>query len=440
MLQIIKEFICSIITSFVLFYAIYKLSKVKLDYKSLKFWSIIVIYSVYLTLTFQFASESLNIIRIFLNYILLLFFSKYLLNEKWIKIILYSFFSVFLLFVSEFICMALLVYGLKIDSDILKLSFFGSFYTNITIAIITFVFLNIMKCKDVFNKLFKEIYIKKNKSILLLTFITIFIFIILVYSLYFELPSTYSILLNLILVITFAFLMLNSFYETNVNAKLRSDYEIVINDLNDYERMLKEKRKLLHNKENDLISIRGLIKGKNKQALDYIDEALNENYTDDVEILNKVKYIPSGGLQGLIYKKVLKMQSAKVNVILNVDKNIRKIDIIENNINKNKTVCTVIGILLDNAYEAAICSKEKIINIQVFREKNSFNIVIENSYSGSGDMSKIDEQGYSTKGSGRGFGLDFVKEAVNKNKWLVNERKITGNIFTQIVKIKISKK
>ena len=202
--------------------------------------------------------------------------------------------------------------------------------------------------------------------------------------------------------------------------------------------MLKEKRKLLHNKENDLISIRGLIKGKNKEALEYIDAALNDNYTEDINVLNSVKYIPFGGLQGLIYKKVLKMQDNKLNVILNVNKNIRKVKISGDNGLHNKTICTIVGILLDNACEAAINSKQKIVNIQVYKEESEFVIKIENSYKGTGDMSRIDEQGYSTKGKDRGFGLDFVKEEVSKNKWLANERIINADIFTQIIKIKIS--
>lgn len=329
---------------------------------------------------------------------------------------------------------------IEIDYNTLSSSYINSIATNIIIAFISLCIINIKNFKQLLNKLFTEIYIKRNKTIIILISLTIITFAILICTLYFNFSPIYSVLLNFIIGLSFAILMLNSFYETNMNAKLKSDYEIVISDLNDYERMLKEKRKLLHNKENDLISIRGFIKGKNKQALDYIDEALNESYTDDIDALNKVKYITLGGLQGLIYKKVLKMQDAKLNVILNVNKNVRTINIDDNKKNHNKTICTVIGILLDNAYEAAICSAKKIINIQIYKDKNKLVVIIENSYSGNSDMSKIDEQGYSTKGKGRGFGLDFIKEEVNKNKWLENERKITGDIFTQIVKIKISKK
>lgn len=435
MLQVVSDFLGAFLSSYTAMYIASKISKVKMGIKNFKFLMIVLVYCLYLIATYSFSNDILNILRIFLNCIVMMILIKCLMRKSWIKTTLTTFSVICIMITAEFLCMVLMVYGLKIENDFLL----TDLVANVIICMLSIFFINLKQAKYKFQQLIDEIYIKKNKNIISLILLTILTFAILICTLYFNFPSTYSILLNLILVITFAFLMLNSFYETNMNAKLRNDYEIVINDLNDYERMLKEKRKLLHNKENDLISIRGLIKGKNKQALDYIDEALNENYTDDIDVLNKVKYIPLGGLQGLIYKKVLKMQSAKANVILNVDKNIKKINIIENDINKNKTVCTVVGILLDNAFEAAICSKQKIINIQVYREKNNFTIVIENSYSGSGDMSKIDEQGYSTKGTDRGFGLDFVKEAVNKNKWLLNERKITGDIFTQIIKIKISK-
>lgn len=438
MLQVVREFLCSIITSLALFYGVYKISGTNIEYKNKKFWLIVLIYAINLTITFQVMDNGLNIIRIFFNCIFVIFFSQILIKGSFVKIMLYSFFALFLLLFSEYLCMLLLVYGLKIDTLTLSEGFFGSFTTNIIISFIMFLLVNINKIKESFRKVFDEIYIKRNNILFCLILLTILVFALLIYSLYFNIPASYNILLNFILVIAFAFLALSSFHETNMNAKLNNEYEIVINELNDYEKMLKEKRKLLHNKENDLISIRGLIKGKNKEALEYIDAALNDNYTEDINVLNSVKYIPFGGLQGLIYKKVLKMQDNKLNVILNVNKNIRKVKITGDNGLHNKTICTIVGILLDNACEAAINSKQKIVNIQVYKEELEFVIKIENSYKGTGDMSRIDEQGYSTKGKDRGFGLDFVKEEVSKNKWLANERIINADIFTQIIKIKIS--
>lgn len=438
MLQVVREFLCSIITSFIIFYGIYKISNTHIEFKNKKFWLIVLIHAINMTITFQIMDNGLNILRIFLNCIFVIIFSKILIKGRFIKIMLYSFFALFLLLFSEYLCMLLLVYGLKIDTLTLSEGFFGSFTTNIIISFIMFLLVNINKIKESFRKVFDEIYIKRNNILFCLILLTILVFALLIYSLYFNIPASYNILLNFILVIAFAFLALSSFHETNMNAKLTNEYEIVINELNDYEKMLKEKRKLLHNKENDLISIRGLINGKNKEALEYIDAALNDNYTEDINVLNSVKYIPFGGLQGLIYKKVLKMQDNKLNVILNVNKNIRKVKIEGDNGLHNKTICTIVGILLDNACEAAINSKQKIVNIQVYKEELEFVIKIENSYKGTGDMSRIDEQGYSTKGKDRGFGLDFVKEEVSKNKWLANERIINADIFTQIIKIKIS--
>lgn len=433
MLQVV-DFLGAFISSFTAMYIAHKITKIEINFKNIKFWLIVLIYSMYLIVAYLFSDDILNIVRIFLNCVVMTIFIKILINNSWIKTIFISFSVIFIMLVSEFLCMLLMVYYLKIESDFLLTNLFA----NIIICSISLFFINIKKAKHKLEKLIDEIYIKKNKTIIVSLLLTFLTFSILTCTLYFNFPSAYTVLLNFILVIAFAFLALNSFHETNMNAKLTDDYEIVINELNDYEKMLKEKRKLLHNKENDLISIRGLIKGKNKEALEYIDAALNDNYTEDINVLNSVKYIPFGGLQGLIYKKVLKMQDNKINVILNVNKNIRKVKITGDNGLHNKTTCTIVGILLDNACEAAINSKQKIVNIQVFKEKSEFIIKIENSYKGTGDMSRIDEQGYSTKGKDRGFGLDFVKEEVSKHKWLVNERIINADIFTQILKIKIS--
>lgn len=91
-------------------------------------------------------------------------------------------------------------------------------------------------------------------------------------------------------------------------------------------------------------------------------------------------------------------------------------------------ICNILGILLDNAIDAAKDCEERIINIRFvkdFKSDNKF-IIIENSYKVLDvDIDKIFEKGYSTKKSNKenhGVGLWNVKKVISHCEKL--------NIFT----------
>lgn len=79
--------------------------------------------------------------------------------------------------------------------------------------------------------------------------------------------------------------------------------------------------------------------------------------------------------------------------------------------------CVILGILLDNAIEAAKESDEKIVNVKFQRnKKNNKVVIIENSYKEKDiDLSKIFEKGYSTKPDSpeHGLGLWNVKRILS---------------------------
>ena len=78
----------------------------------------------------------------------------------------------------------------------------------------------------------------------------------------------------------------------------------------------------------------------------------------------------------------------------------------------------ILGILLDNAIEAAKECDEKIINIEIRKEskRNRQILLIENTYSNKNvDTEKIFEKKYSTKKGNSGLGLWEVRKILTKN-------------------------
>lgn len=87
---------------------------------------------------------------------------------------------------------------------------------------------------------------------------------------------------------------------------------------------------------------------------------------------------------------------------------------------KVSDLCEIMGIFLDNAIEAAQLSNKKTVDISIFCFDTHIDIKISNSCDKMPIMSMIKEDGYSTKGVGRGQGLAIVEKILGKYKTVLN--------------------
>ncbi len=99
-------------------------------------------------------------------------------------------------------------------------------------------------------------------------------------------------------------------------------------------------------------------------------------------------------------------------------------------------LCRIVGILLDNAIDASRKTMEKFIGVEVYKEKESTIIVIDNSFEGKIDLDQINNKNYSTNGSGRGLGLYILKNTIKKIDNMVFEQSINNNLFTSKIIVK----
>ena len=102
--------------------------------------------------------------------------------------------------------------------------------------------------------------------------------------------------------------------------------------------------------------------------------------------------------------------------------------------------CRILGILLDNAIEAAKECEEKVINVRFIKDfkVNRELVIIENSYKKVDlDIEKIFEKGYSTKKEEKdnhGLGLWTVRKILNQTDNLSLFTK-AGELFSQQLEI-----
>ena len=91
-----------------------------------------------------------------------------------------------------------------------------------------------------------------------------------------------------------------------------------------------------------------------------------------------------------------------------------------------------VGILVNNAIEAAKMSQEKEVQIAVFNMPNGVHLIIKNSISDEPiNWNKLYEKGFSTKGDRRGMGLAIVKNLIGEYAAIFLETELINGRFTQ---------
>jgi two-component system sensor histidine kinase AgrC len=178
------------------------------------------------------------------------------------------------------------------------------------------------------------------------------------------------------------------------------------------EEMHGETRRFKHDYINMLTPLKEYIDNDNMEKL---KEFFYDNVIDmDKDIkwtnnnIDKLKYIKITALKALLSTKLIKALSMNIDIKVELVEDICEISI---NI---MDLCRIIGILMNNASEAAKeCEYPKLCLCVVNKEKYVV-IVVQNNFFGKKPIiHKIYKEGFSTKGRGRGLGLYTVKNIID---------------------------
>ena len=379
-----------------------------------------------------------SFLRILTNTILLSFYSYLIFEEKFYKCFVVSFLEQLLLFISEVIYMVIFS---ALSINMLELSENNSTFLAIINLLISLTSIIIYKLNFIKNIIYKILSMSENLNHKNL-YLSLLIFAI---TLNFLLTSNYVteknisiIFINVFFIIIYSIILFIFLLEKNKNIIYLKENKILISNLNEYEKMLDYQRVNNHENKNQLLVIKSMIEKNKDNVIEYIDEIIKEKREDNEIIYNKAKRIPSGGLQGLIYQKMLLMQEKNIEVNLDINSQVRKIDFGNLSSKMNYDICRIAGIIIDNAIEETLKfnKKEREIIISMYVD-DMFIIEVSNRIKDDVDLSKIYEKGYTSKEKGHGYGLSLLKKIVEENEKIENEVKIINNIFTQIIKIKM---
>lgn len=316
--------------------------------------------------------------------------------------------------------------------------FYGESFSVIIISLIAVLIVNIKPLKNLLIRIVALSKKIKFSYIAISALLFIVVINILLFAVYHQVDIVSLMILNSLFIFILCIVIYNSFLDKNNMAQMQAENKALLNNLEEYEKMLDYQRVANHENKNQLLVVRSLLKeNENSDALNYVNEVLDDKKDDNDVLFGRAKKIPSGGLQGIVYQKMLVMNDKNFKPILDVSNSVKKFKFENLDTKLNYDICRIIGVFLDNAIEETEKLDEREIMLSMHEQNNDLVIEISNKFKNVPDLERLEEKGYSTKGKGHGYGLSLVNDIVNNNNQIINEKGITRNIFTQKLIIKM---
>jgi len=235
-----------------------------------------------------------------------------------------------------------------------------------------------------------------------------------------------DILLFVIIILSiFIFGLLIKF---KINYVENKKYLQTLKENNDfYIKMDDENRIFKHNLMAKLSSIKSV---SNKKAIALIDDFVTKN-NRGISYSKKIKRIPYG-LNGIIYQKTYPfLEEVNFKITNKIDFDIFKVL----KPRRYNVLVEKLVVSLDNAIEASLNSKNKVVIINLYDDEDNIYIEIKNSFAHNLDIDNLGNLNYSTKGKRRGLGLFSIlrdNEASLKVK-------VVNNYFISLISTKKQK-
>ncbi len=418
--------ILSLIISIV--YSYDRISLIKFKYRLLDI--ILIVVFVYVI----FGLRSLSpLYRVILNLVAFFVLLESIYRENYgttlVKVILLY---LYLLLV-DFVSSLLVILIPFINSDIMNNSMMIMSILTFIESGLFFLFFSLNRIINIIKK-FVSYILSKDKVIIVIPLV--FVFISFCLFAYFHSRNRNFESYLLILFVMGLFVMLSTLILVQYfkNKKQEEEQHSLLSLISDYELILENDRINRHEMLNNLVILRSYPDKSSKKYNDMIDKIINDYQNKKSSNMTSLYKLPSG-IKGIVYYKISTINDKDVefNTLITDEahKSIEKLDE-----RKYYLLCKIIGILLDNAIEAALLTKEKLLLIDIYLNNNDINIYIENSFKGDIDMDKIYKKGFSSKGSNRGFGLYIISKLVKKEDDLSFSQYVCNKHFVSILTIK----
>ncbi|WP_447453520.1 sensor histidine kinase [Streptococcus fryi] len=200
------------------------------------------------------------------------------------------------------------------------------------------------------------------------------------------------------------------------------------------ESLYKEIRSFRHDYANILISLK---LGIDERDMDMVQKVYDGVLASTGQKFQQAKYdigrlmnIKDDAIKSVLSAKLLEAQSEGINIVLEVGEEIGKpnMDLLD--------FITVLTILCDNAIYEAKHTQSANVTIAYFQQGEAKVLIVENSTRDEVvNISKIFEDGYSTKGENRGIGLANVRQIADSDPKVTIQTSSRNHVFRQTLEM-----
>ncbi len=179
------------------------------------------------------------------------------------------------------------------------------------------------------------------------------------------------------------------------------------------ERSYQQTRKFRHDFKNLLIALKAPDNGAHTQYLaalsDYSDQVLSRS----VLRFGDLTHVHLPALKTLIVTKLTVAEQHGIDIAFECMNDVDTLACDE------ITVIRIMGILLDNAIEASELAAQQRLRLLVIDSATDLELIVENTFAGKlPKLTQMKQNGFSTKGQGRGVGLANVEEMIQQHDQL----------------------
>ena len=435
LVEILKSLVMTILSAMSTLYVWHIVLERKIEWRSKRFWFITVGLVAMISLNYYMMNNFVKVASITL---ILALACSYMFKENLKTGVVTALTSQLLIMIAETVFVTIIAIIFNSDGSFIETTQFETILANAFISVLVILLAQFKWVKKINQFLLKTTRHVNNINLIVLMMFFILLLNIVTATAYYRLDYKIMQIFNIVTMVIFFAIIINSLKNKNDYIEVSDKYNTTVTSLKEYEVIVKNYRLSSHENKNQLLTIRNMIKNEEKDIPDYIDKIVKNELKDDEYLKNQSKIIPEGGLRGLIYSKMLVMKSKEIEFDFSIDKAISTVELIKLGEETVLDICKIIGVFLDNAIEAVGALEEKFIDLEMSIENKRLSISVTNNYEGTIPISEIENQGYTTKGEGHGYGLALVKKLIDENQLLKNEKYISSDEFTQCLVIDIS--
>ena len=280
---------------------------------------------------------------------------------------------------------------------------------------------------------FNKIVSQNNKDWIYIIICIILVVLLITFNKY-NLKSNVDFYINIFITIFMFLSIIYVVYNKIQKKAFENKYNEVMEYVTRYEKIINEQGKKNHEYNNQLMVLKGYL-DKPDRLKDYLELIIGEHKTGQNYTVKQLGFLPDGGIKGLLYHKLSKMEEEGIKPYLYVDQSMQELSEDIFDIKTCQDITKILGVFIDNAIDASSKADQKEIEIDFKVQKDCLIISVANTYDNKTDVNKIGKKGYSTKGAGHGFGLSIVKDISKNNPNIESFSDVSDSKFKQTVLI-----